>query len=151
MHRGHGSQEMCPKAAVMCLAEDVRLRSDRKPRLTFEFVFELAWAPTGVADEGANDAAWLACVFGSLFGRDADCPAQAEFWAPPKRGKCHLLKHHRPALMDGEIAQRGKFMTLEKIAHDLAGGLVEDDSGRAVFGCVGGEQDHRAVESAISQ
>ena len=52
-----------PQDAVVLVAEQVRLRTGRKPRVPFEFIFKLAGPPTRIAEEGPHDATGAACVF----------------------------------------------------------------------------------------
>lgn len=74
---GNLAEQSRPKSWIMFVAEEVGLWIDRKPGGAAEFVFELAGAPTGVADEGAHDATRAACVGGGICGRDAHRPAEA--------------------------------------------------------------------------
>ena len=52
------TQDRVPQAAVVIGSEQLRGRAGGDPRGPAQFSFELAGAPAGVAEEGADDSAW---------------------------------------------------------------------------------------------
>ena len=55
------------------------------------------------------------------------------------------------AVVHREFIQGGKLVIGQQVPNELAGGLVKNDSGRALIGRVVGQQDNGAVEGAVFQ
>ena len=135
----------------MNVAKQVGLWGCVNPRILLNFVFQLAGSPAGIADEGADDAARALCLDGGFCGRDAECPAETAFRAPPESGEGELIAGDGAAVVDGELAQCDKFFIGEDVADFVSGRLVEDEAEGTVHGRVLGEEDDRAGKSAITQ
>ncbi len=58
---------------------------------------------------------------------------------------------HGASAMHGEVPDGLKFLAAEKISHDFAGGVVDDEPGGSFIEGMMGEEDDGFVENAVTQ
>lgn len=99
----------CPEAGVVGEAEKCGGSGSDDPGVLFEFVFQLARAPTGIANEGADESARLFVVFDGVLGGDLVNHAQAALLIPPEGGKNEIVFADGPTVVNTDVAERMKF------------------------------------------
>lgn len=140
-----------PEGGIVGEAEEIVRCWGNDPSVVFEFVFELAGAPAGVADKGADEGAGFFVMLDGVFGRNLLDDSQAAGLIPPECGENQVVFADWTAVVDADVAEWMKFGGGQKIADDLAGGLVEDESEGSVFGIVLREQDDGVVKGATGE
>lgn len=93
-----------PEAGVVGEAEKCGGGRGDNPGVLFEFVFQLARAPTGIANEGADESAGLFVVLDGVLGGDLVNHAQAALLIPPEGSKNEIVFADGTTVVDADVA-----------------------------------------------
>ena len=116
-----------------------------------ELTFQLTFRPTGVADKSAYQGAGILGMFDGVGGRDPGSKAQPLLLGPPESGKGEMFAGNRPTDMNINLGECRKLLILEKLAHLMVGGMVENEAVGSLLGIVFCQKDHGVREDALAQ
>src|SRR5687767_9048270 len=130
--RAHAAEEVAPKARGVVAVENGGVRFAGNPRALLEFIFQLAAAPAGISDEGANAFTLLHPLLG-VFAREM----RGAFEEPGGRLPCEgserkLFRTHWPSGKDRHPGQRFEFRRGQQLARVFTQRPVKDVTMRAL-------------------
>jgi hypothetical protein len=151
MEGGEIAEGVDPEVLVVGVAEELGRGRGGDPGVAFDFCFELAFGPSGVADEGADEGAGVAGVFDGVVRGEPGGEAEAFFFGPPEGGEGEVLAGDGAADVHGDAGEGDEFFVVQEVADLVAGGLVENEAEGAIDFVVIGDEDDGAVEDAIGE
>ena len=148
---GEVSEGLGPERLIVAVGEKLGSGPGGDPRAVAEFAFQLTFRPTGVADKSAYQGTGILGMFDGVGGRDPGSKAQPLLLGPPESGKGEMFAGNRPTDMNINPGECSKLLILEKLAHFVAGGMIEDEAVGSLLGIVFCQKDHGVREDALAQ
>jgi len=131
-----------PEFGGVGVDEELGAGGEREPGGGEEFIFELAFFPSSVADEGADDGVGVFLAVDGVFGGDAVVIFEEVGGViPVKGGEGEVFLGDGAAEVDADVFERGEFGVFDEVAYGFGGGVVEDVALGAGVVVVGEEDD----------
>jgi hypothetical protein len=149
--RAEGARKVPPDPRRAVDFEDILLvRPVNEPRALREFTFELSTGPAGITNKRSNGVVLRDReLLGFLQGNVVTALQDARLRVPPKSGEEQLIGLDRSALQHGHAGELAERLVLQEIAHELAGGPIEDQAEAAIFHIVIREHDDSPMKVRV--